>query len=292
MTMIASKTSLVKFERKTRFISYPAGRYDPNTSYVCTESAGPFIEQDGQYYAMSKVGEWLGASVGRTPKEDYAMYGNKATWILMDKYKAVILEMLFADYAKLGSAVFLGDYMFSQYGIDSNSQDTESYHNFNPGMLGEEDCPFTPNLYIDWFKGYIEAMDGKFKGDIIAKRLYVPFTRYTPDDLPLIWNFNEHSTNISIVGSEQQLEAPTLILPASKNFPGITLRIFMDYTSLLEKPVYLSTVYGDHFKRLDGEYGFYQLPILQFTEVTSVLVGNGNYTWVILNPISENFLNF
>lgn len=163
---LASKTTEVKYERKIRFIAYPAGRYDSNTSYVCTEAAGPFVEQEGQYYAMYKQGTWLGSSIGRTPKEDYAQYGSDATWRLMDKYKALIVEMLFSDYAKLGSAIFLGDYMFSQYGIRNGAQ-SNSYQNFDPNNLDA----FRPNIFIDWLKGHIEALSGYFAGDLSCKSI-------------------------------------------------------------------------------------------------------------------------
>lgn len=163
---IARKTTEVKYVRKIRFITYPAGRYDPNTSYVCTEAAGPFVEQDGQYYAMYKQGTWLGSSIGRTPKEDYAQYGSDATWRLMDKYKALIVEMLFSDYAKLGSAIFLGDYMFSQYGIRNGAQ-SNAYQNFDPNNLDA----FRPNIFVDWLKGHIEALSGYFAGDLSCKSM-------------------------------------------------------------------------------------------------------------------------
>lgn len=163
---IARKTTEVKFVRKIRFITYPAGRYDPNTSYVCTEAAGPFVEQDGQYYAMYKQGTWLGSSIGRTPKEDYAQYGSDATWRLMDKYKALIVEILFSDYAKLGSAIFLGDYMFSQYGIRNGAQ-SNAYQNFDPNNLDA----FRPNIFVDWLKGHIEALSGYFAGDLSCKSM-------------------------------------------------------------------------------------------------------------------------
>lgn len=165
---LCSKSGEVKYVRKVRFISYPAGVYDPGTRYTCTSAAGPFVELDGQYYAMYKEGTWLGSSIGRTPKEDYAQYGKNATWQLMDKYKAIVTEMLFADYAKLGSAVFLDDYMFSQYGVNASGASTNAYQNFNPATLGQSGCKFTPNLYIDWVKGQIVSNIGKFKGDITA----------------------------------------------------------------------------------------------------------------------------
>lgn len=178
---IARKTTEVKFVRKIRFIAYPAGRYDSNTSYVCTEAAGPFVEQEGQYYAMYKQGTWLGSSIGRTPKEDYAQYGSDATWRLMDKYKALIVEMLFSDYAKLGSAIFLGDYMFSQYGVDTLGQLTQAYQNFDPAKLGDSNCPFTPKAYINWLTGKASFGDVEVNGVLneSCKVLDVNGTQFT-----------------------------------------------------------------------------------------------------------------
>lgn len=161
--MLASKTTEVKYVRKVRFISYPAGKYDHNTSYVCTSSSGPFVEQDGQFYAMYLEGTWLGTDKGITPAQDYAQNGTKATWRLMDKYKALIAEMVFADYAKLASAVFLGDYMFSQYGVSNGVQNSD-YHLFNPDNLDA----FRPNILIDWLKGYAEFKSGSFSGNVNA----------------------------------------------------------------------------------------------------------------------------
>lgn len=132
----------------------------------------------------------------------------------------------------------------------------------------------------------IVAKNVDVSGSITADRMYIPFTRYTPDDYPLIWNPEEHSCNISLVGSEEELESPMIVLPVSSYLPGITLTIYTDLTSLLQKPVYISTVQGDYFRK---QYPFYQLPVLQFTEVTSVMVGDGQYQWVIHDPVINNF---
>lgn len=164
--MLASKTTEVRYVRKVRFISYPAGKYDHGASYVCTDAAGPFVELDGQYYAMYIEGTWIGTEKGITPAQDYALNGTKAVWRLMDKYLALFAEMIFADYAKLGSAVCLGDYMFSQYGI-RNGVLSNAYQNFNPDNLDA----FRPKIFIDWLRGYFEAQDGFFAGDLSCRSL-------------------------------------------------------------------------------------------------------------------------
>lgn len=162
--MIASKTTEVKFNTISMNIAYPAGVYDKNVKYECTTRMSPFVEEDGSYYLMNKIGTWLGTETGISPKEDYAQHGNDATWIYMEKYKAVFLEVLFADFAKLGSAVFLEDYMISQYGEDASGQQTQSYQNFDPTKLGQSNCPFTPRTYIDWLTGKASFGDVEVNG--------------------------------------------------------------------------------------------------------------------------------
>lgn len=158
---LARKIGEVKYVRKIRFFLYPAGNYDPNTRYVCNEYSGPFVEFEGQYYAMYQEGEWLGSSMGRTPKQDYAQFGSKATWRLMDKYKAVFIEILFADFAKLDQAIFYGGYMFSQNGTDVDLNPSSNYQDFADGS-------FIPNLMLDFRMGIISAATAYIKGGSIG----------------------------------------------------------------------------------------------------------------------------
>ena len=69
----------------------------------------------GQYYVLNKEGTFKNIN----PKKDYAANGSKATWVLMDKVRYSFVEILMANFAKLASAVFYGQYMFSQYGGES-----------------------------------------------------------------------------------------------------------------------------------------------------------------------------
>lgn len=168
---IAKKTTEVKYIKKVRFIPYPAGVYSSTTQYVCTEAAGPMVEYNGQYYGMYKVGTWIGTNEGRTPQEDYSLYGTQATWQLLDKYTAVFAEILFAAFAKLGSAVFLDDYMFSQYGIRNGVQ-SNAYQNFDPSNLDS----FRPNVFVNWRTGYFESFRSKFRDVLIQGSVRTGFT--------------------------------------------------------------------------------------------------------------------
>ena len=67
-----------------------------------------------------------------------------------------------AEFAKLASAVFWGDYMFSQYGRDSEGKLTEDYSQF--GESG-----FSPRLQINFKTGDIFCESLTTKGANYSK---------------------------------------------------------------------------------------------------------------------------
>lgn len=273
---IARKTTEVKYVRKIRFITYPAGRYDPNTSYVCTEAAGPFVEQNGQFYAMYKQGTWLGSSIGRTPKEDYAQYGSDATWRLMDKYKALIVEMLFSDYAKLGSAIFLGDYMFSQYGIRNGAQ-SNAYQNFDPNNLDA----FRPNIFVDWLKGHIEALSGYFAGDLSCKSMKLQLS-----DAPEGTVYNNYLITNSNVFDRKFPKLDNGVVRSFEMIIPLMTRSPYPYDFTGEDSTVYFCVKGNRFKKMGKVISLYNI---QGTKFTVVGFGeNGKTYWNIYPGDSES----
>lgn len=278
---IARKTTEVKYVRKIRFITYPAGRYDPNTSYVCTEAAGPFVEQDGLYYAMYKQGTWLGSSIGRTPKGDYAQYGSDATWRLMDKYKALIVEMLFSDYAKLGSAIFLGDYMFSQYGIRNGAQ-SNAYQNFDPNNLDA----FRPNIFIDWLKGHIEALSGYFAGDLSCKSMKLQLS-----DAPEGTVYNNYLITNSNVFDRKFPKLDNGVVRSFEMIIPLLTRSPYPYDFTGEDSTVYFCVKGNRFEKMGKVISLYNI---QGTKFTVVGFGESGKTYWNIYPgdsDSEGYLD-
>lgn len=278
---IARKTTEVKYVRKIRFITYPAGRYDPNTSYVCTEAAGPFVEQDGQYYAMYKQGTWLGNSIGRSPKEDYAQYGSDATWRLMDKYKALIVEMLFSDYAKLGSAIFLGDYMFSQYGIRNGAQ-SNAYQNFDPNNLDA----FRPNIFVDWLKGHIEALSGYFAGDLSCKSMKLQLS-----DAPEGTVYNNYLITNSNVFDRKFPKLDNGVVRSFEMIIPLMTRSPYPYDFTGEDSTVYFCVKGNRFEKMGKVISLYNI---QGTKFTVVGFGESGKTYWNIYPgdsDSEGYLD-
>lgn len=143
-------------------LPYPAGEYDLHTSYICTDMVAPYVLYNGIYYVMNQITTWVGQGVPsniNNPQKDYAVNGKKATWIPFENYKAIYVEILMANFAKLASAVFSGDYIFSQQGVDADGNSTSNYEKFNTGT-------FTPNLLLDFATGLFKGSKVELTGQI------------------------------------------------------------------------------------------------------------------------------
>lgn len=141
-------------------LPYPAGEYDLHTSYICTDMVAPYVLYNGIYYVMNQMTTWVGQGVPsniNNPQKDYAVNGIKATWVPFESYKAIYVEILMANFAKLASAVFSGDYMFSQQGVDAEGNPTSSYE-----KIGTEE--FTPNLLLNFLIGKAIFNDAEIRG--------------------------------------------------------------------------------------------------------------------------------
>lgn len=98
---------------------YPEGEYSNTKTYTRTSTTTPVVLFKGDYYVLGVIGSVTGAS----PETD-----NR--WVKMNKLLYTFIEVLFANFAKLGSAIFSGDYLISQNGIDYNGQPSTSYQDF------------------------------------------------------------------------------------------------------------------------------------------------------------------
>ncbi|MDD3040312.1 hypothetical protein [Bacteroides sp.] len=101
-------------------IAYPEGEYDAAKTYTRTATTTPIVLRKDNYYYLGVVGSVKGAD----PATD-------SRWVKMNKLLYTFIEILFSNFAKLGSAVFSGDFMFSQQGVDYNGLVTSDYQYFN-----------------------------------------------------------------------------------------------------------------------------------------------------------------
>lgn len=93
---------------------YYDGEWSASKTYTTTDYSAPFVSytHDGAttYWAMEGINRSISG-------DSHAPSSGSADWYQMeDSFKYLITEAIFTDFAKLGSAVFNGDYMFSQKG--------------------------------------------------------------------------------------------------------------------------------------------------------------------------------
>jgi len=153
-------------------LPYPAGIFNESETYTATDSIVPYVLHESLYYVLNKIGSFSGIN----PKLDYSSNGLNATWIPFENFKATFVEILMANFAKLASAVFIGDYMMSQEGVDAYGNPSTDYQRFEDFVqVGTENIPgldpipilnraFTPNLMHDFKKGIIRSKLGEFGG--------------------------------------------------------------------------------------------------------------------------------
>lgn len=258
---------------------YPAGPYSDTKTYTATAKSCPMVELNGLYYYLAITGSVTGVN----PADDVAAKGG--TWELMDTFKAIFTEILMADFAKLAAAIFSGDYMFSQYGIDSDGNVSNEYKNFAEGT-------FTPNLLIDFLNGKLKCLDADISGTIKAKSVIIPMVELQLEsDITL--DFNQHGTVLHLI---PLFAERNVTLPSASDYKLQEVNLYVSpfiTRSSLTCSIYTVDESG-FFWSFRGEdyiglyFRTYLLPYGTLTKLTSLPDGNGNWAWCIDNIYLDN----
>lgn len=279
---LASKTGQVRYLKAgdagpTGPIAYMAGEYSSTTQYTRTVLSVPIVLDDGGYYLLNKIGAFKGIR----PKDDYATNGSNATWIRMDNIKYAFIEILMANFAKLASAVFYGDYMFSQYGVDANGNSTNAYQNFNSGT-------FTPNLLLDFLNGTLKAKKAEIEGSITIRNQFVEYSEMT---VPATWSPDTNSQFVCIECPGTGMTISKILrLPNPSTVKNVVISIYPYAISRNYEEIQINVGASGLMSYKGVSYLNYTLPRDEITEVASVNRG-GSYVWVVKNPKEENFFN-
>lgn len=148
-------------------IVYPAGQYDPNASYTTTDQVAPYVydTSDGKFYVLNAKMTWKGTEQdNRTPSQDFA--ANKGQyWQQFNMFDAIFSKLGVFSQALVGSAVFYGDYMFSQQG---KSGDNKIFGNKNLVILFKRSAttPDNPNYKLTGDNDFTSAPDGWTNGRV------------------------------------------------------------------------------------------------------------------------------
>lgn len=142
-------------------IIYPEGIYSTTVTYICDANKTPYVYDSGDdnYYVLNKVGTWLGtAHNNQTPSTD-----TSGSWIKLEAFEALFTKIGIISNGLIGSAVFTGDWMFSQQGIDASGQISTNYEAFEP--TNPTAGVFIPNIAFNFKTGEGFLAAGKIRFD-------------------------------------------------------------------------------------------------------------------------------
>lgn len=137
-------------------VVYPAGEFDETKVYTSTETQTPYvIDTDGKYYVLKSEK----TTTRQHPKD------NETDWEQFASFEAIYAKIAMIDNGTIGSAVYSGDYMFSQQGINSRGYTSNDFQYFNPEHIYDNESTFKPNICMDFKNGQIWASAGNFNID-------------------------------------------------------------------------------------------------------------------------------
>ena len=113
------------------------------------------------------IGNLYNASSLQTPSTNSSSndtLGMKV-WEKFESFEAIYAKIAMIDNGTIGSAVYSGDYMFSQQGVDKDGNESPYFENFNPEHIYDSESEFKPNICMDFKNGQIWASTGNFKID-------------------------------------------------------------------------------------------------------------------------------
>lgn len=146
-------------------IVYPAGYFNPEATYSATDETTPVVKYGENFYVLKRGKTYTAAVMPdnrKTPAGDVAYGGEDSRWQLFDKFNAIYTDIIMAEFAKLGEAVFFGDWLISQQG-KRNGADSNEYQYFKDGS-------FIPNYAVNFKTGEFISGDASIKGRIDALR--------------------------------------------------------------------------------------------------------------------------
>ena len=118
-------------------VVYPAGYWNENQTYEIKDGLCPYVYYEGNFYILNAT-----PSTGHNPEE----YPN--IWVKMESFEAIYADVGVFKQALVGSAVFHGDYVYSQQGINGT--------NYTDSKVSEADgkpTDFTPNILFNFKTG-------------------------------------------------------------------------------------------------------------------------------------------
>jgi hypothetical protein len=130
--------------------------------YYTLDSTGENLIVASKYiYSVDGVSEtWL-PDKNQTPSENAS--SSNPVWEKFESFEALYAKIGIIENGTIGGAVYSGDFMFSQKGVDKNGNVSTSYQNFNRNHIYDSQSNFKPNVCIDFNNGKMYACGGNIE---------------------------------------------------------------------------------------------------------------------------------
>ena len=190
---------------KTGAMTYCAGAYDPYKNYQATATAHPYVIVEDKSTTPATIGRWRlddetavwNGGGTRYPK-DYTV-----KWSQITDLQEIFASVAFVEFGKLASAIFSGDYMLSQWGLDCYADTDLAKIIRVPGMNYQDfkvddpegtdtagwttDGPdgtdrihkFVPNIYMNFLTGHTVFNDIVARGRINGESIRHNIAKYS-----------------------------------------------------------------------------------------------------------------
>lgn len=188
VTPSISQRGLVGPAGETGPLLFPAGYLKFGESYSLVMDGDSVVAQPFYYYQTDEQkaegieGTYYVLQKNITAEENTSdKLSDKGYWRPFERIKYLFTEALMANWGKLASAVFWGNYQFSQYGLKDDSTKIDASA-FSDEMFTNDrlNGTITPNLFLDFLSGMIKTNK--------LSETFKEFDYYSPREKAYVYN--------------------------------------------------------------------------------------------------------
>lgn len=245
-------------------MAFLSGEWNKDNSYTRTDEMTPVVHHSDAYWYQRNNG---------TSKGDEPVAGSKV-WRIAQEFEVVFAKIVFAAFANLGSAVFSGDWMFSQRGRQYDTTKSAftynyDYKNFDPTTYTEsDDRDWRPMVAIDFREGIMRAINmiaigGTFENVDISGKMTANLFYGKTKDLTTVKNYTIDPVNDPAncyVWNEPASGHYYVKLPKASDYDGLELSFFVKWgqTEIGIRQLHISCVEStDHlYCRCSAHYDY------------------------------------
>lgn len=130
--------------------------------YYTLDSTGENLIVASKYiYSVDGISETWIPDRNQSPSENAS--SANPVWEKFESFEALYAKIGIIENGTIGSAVYSGDFMFSQQGVDKSGTVSNEYQKFNPAHIYDSDSEFKPNICMNFKTGEMHLCGGNIE---------------------------------------------------------------------------------------------------------------------------------